>query len=176
MDLHRPYIAKAVLAPDLLVKLIGRKEGVRVADKEGQDAVFHISQMDAAAVLLYAVAVGVQCEGRAVVAVDAGFCAVHLDPADVGHDAGQKDLVVIGLGQKVIAAHFQRTDDGVGVVQTGGEDDGAVVPASQALAEVYSIGVREKDIHQDDIEPLPRMAQRVAARLRTDHLEILLAL
>ena len=54
MDLHRPYIAKAVLAPDLLVKLIGRKKGVRVADKEGQDAVFHISQMDAAAVLLYA--------------------------------------------------------------------------------------------------------------------------
>lgn len=49
MDLHRPYIAEAVLAPDLLVKLIGRKEGVRVADKEGQDAVFHISQMDAAA-------------------------------------------------------------------------------------------------------------------------------
>ena len=132
--------------------------------------------MDAAAVLLYAVAVGVQCEGRAVVAVDAGFCAVHLDPADVGHDAGQKDLVVIGLGQKVIAAHFQRTDDGVSVVQTGGEDDGAVVPASQALAEVYAIGVREKDVHQDDIEPLPRMTQRVAARLRTDHLEILLTL
>ena len=67
MDLHRPYIAEAVLAPDLLVKLIGRKKGVRVADKEGQDAVFHISQMDAAAVLLYTVAVGVQCEGLSLI-------------------------------------------------------------------------------------------------------------
>ena len=130
--------------------------------------------MDAAAILLHAVAVGIQREGRAVVAVDAGLCAVHLHPADVGHDAGQQDLVIIGLCQKVVAAHFQRVDDGVGIVQTGCEDDRAVVPAAQTLAEVYAVGVREKDVHQDDIELFPRMAQSVAARLCTDHLKILL--
>ena len=51
-------------------------------------------------------------------------------------------------------------------------------PAAKPAAPVEPVvdTVREKDVHQDDIEPLPRMAQRVAARLRTDHLEILLAL
>ena len=111
-----------------------------------------------------------------MVAVDAGLCAVHLHPADVGHDAGQQDLVIIGLCQKVVAAHFQRVDDCIGIVQTGCEDDRAVVPAAQTLAEVYAVGVREKDVHQDNIELFPRMAQSVAARLCTDHLEILLAL
>ncbi len=163
MDLHRPYIAEAVLAPDLLVKLIGRKNVVFVADKEGQVALFHISQLDAAAGLLYAVAVGVQCEGRAVVAVDAGLCAVHLHPADVGHDAGQQDLVIIGLCQKVVAAHFQRADDGIRIVQTGCEDDRAVVPAAQTLAEVNAVGVRKEDVRQNDDELFARMAQGEAS-------------
>ena len=49
-----------------------------------------------------------------------------------------------------------------------------MVPAAQTLAEVHAVGVREKDVHQDDIELFPRMAQSVAARLCTDHLKILL--
>ena len=147
MYLYRPHIAEAFLAPYLLVELVGCEEGVRVADEEGEDAIFHVGQMDAAAILLHAVAVGIQREGCAVVAVDAGLCAVHLHPADVGHDAGQQNLVMIGLCQKVVAAHFQRVDDGIGIVQTGCEDDGAVVPAAQTLAEVYAVGVREKDVH-----------------------------
>ena len=115
--------------------------------EEGEDAIFHVGQMDAAAILLHTVAVGIQREGRAVVAVAARLCAVHLHPADVGHDAGQQDLVIIRLCQKVVAAHFQRADDGIGIVQTGCEDDRAVVPAAQTLAEVHTVGVREKDVH-----------------------------
>ena len=76
MYLHRPHIAEAFLAPYLLVELVGREEGVRVADEEGEDAIFHIGQMDAAAILLHAVAVGIQREGRAVVAGDGSETAV----------------------------------------------------------------------------------------------------
>ena len=38
----RPHIAEAFLAPYLLVELVGREEGVRVADEEGEDAIFHV--------------------------------------------------------------------------------------------------------------------------------------
>ena len=69
MYLHRPHIAEAFLAPYLLVELVGCEEGVRVADEEGEDAIFHVGQMDAAAIFLHAVAVGIQREGRAVVAM-----------------------------------------------------------------------------------------------------------
>ena len=34
MYLYRPHIAEAFLAPYLLVELVGREEGVRVADEE----------------------------------------------------------------------------------------------------------------------------------------------
>ncbi len=49
------------------------------------------------------------------------------------------------------------------------------MPAPQPLAQVHAVGVRQKDIHQDDIEVLAGMAQRLAAGLRTDHFIILLA-
>ena len=42
MYLHRPHIAEAFLAPYLLVEFVGCEEGVRVADEEGEDAIFHV--------------------------------------------------------------------------------------------------------------------------------------
>ena len=173
VHLHRAHIAEAVLAPDLLVQLVGCEEIVRVPDKKRQDAELHIGQMDALAVLFDTVAVGIQRKSRAVVTIDAGFGGIHLHPADVRHDAGQQDLVIIRFGQKIVAAQFQRTYHSIRVVKAGSKDDGAVVPASQPLAQVHAIGIRQQDVHQDHIEVFAGMAQRLAARLGTDDLKIL---
>ena len=174
MHLHSADITQAFLPPDLPVKLVCGKEGVGMPDEEGQDAVLHVGQMDAPAILFHAMAVGIQRKGRTVVAADAGLCGIHLDTADVCHDAGQQNFVVIGLGQEIIAAQFQCPYHCVCIVQTGSKNDGAVVPAAQALTQIHAVGVRQKDIHQDHIELFPGVAQRFAAGVSTDHLKILL--
>ena len=74
MHLHRADIPQALLPPDLPVKLVCGKEGVGMPDEEGQDAVLHVGQMDAPAILFHAMAVGIQRKGRTVVAADAGLC------------------------------------------------------------------------------------------------------
>ena len=83
MDLHRPYIAEAVLAPDLLVELIGRKKGVGVAHEQAEDAVFHIGQMDVLALAVHTAVVGIQPESRTDVAPETGLGGIHLHPAVV---------------------------------------------------------------------------------------------
>ena len=121
-------------------------------------------------------AVGVQRKSRAVIAIDIGLGRVHLHPADVGHDAGQQHFVMIGLCEEIVTAHLQRPHHRVGIVQAGGKDDGAVVPAAQPLAQVHAVGIRQQDVHEDDIKFFPGVAQCITARLSAHHLKILLAL
>ena len=78
MHLHSADIPQALLPPDLPVKLVCSKESVGMPDEEGQDAVLHVGQMDAPAILFHAMAVGIQRKGRTVVAADAGLCGCLL--------------------------------------------------------------------------------------------------
>ena len=51
-----------------------------------------------------------------------------------------------------------------------------MVPAAQTLAEIHPVGIRQQNVHQDDIKALPGVAEGIAARLGADHLKILLTL
>ena len=84
--------------------------------------------------------------------------------------------MVIRFGQEIVAPQIQGADDGIGVVQAGGENNRAVKPAPQPLAEVHSVDVRQKDVQQDHIEFLPHPCQSVLPRGGADHLEIGLCL
>ena len=50
------------------------------------------------------------------------------------------------------------------------------MPAPQPLAQVHAVGIRQQDVHEDDIKFFPGVAQCIAARLSAHHLKILLAL
>ena len=174
MHLHGAHIAKAVLAPDLLVELIGRKKGVGVAHEQAEDAVFHIGQMDVLAPAVHTAVVGIQPESRAGVAPETGLGGIHLHPAHVGQNAGHQHLVVVGLGEEIVTAQFQRMHDGVHIVQAGGKDDGAVMPAAQGLTQLHAVGVRQQDVQQDHVKGVFCVGQCFLAGGCTHHLKPLL--
>ena len=145
-----------------------------VAHEQAEDAVFHIGQMDVLAPAVHTAVVGIQPESRAGVAPETGLGGIHLHPAHVGQNAGHQHLVVVGLGEEIVTAQFQRMHDGVHIVQAGGKDDGAVMPAAQGLTQLHAVGVRQQDVQQDHIKGVFCVGQCFLAGGCTHHLKPLL--
>ena len=64
--------------------------------------------------------------------------------------------------------------DGVHIVQAGGKDDGAVMPAAQGLTQLHAVGVRQQDVQQDHVKGVFCVGQCFLAGGCTHHLKPLL--